>query len=116
MDPPEQRRENSRQEQENDDGGEEREELGPLPEGPDEERFDPAGDPPHGEVDRDLGQEESKAEHAENEGDDQRPASRDRSGGKAMPWKPAEESGYRLQRGDHGGRTRSASFEPMPAL
>src|SRR5439155_12960444 len=102
--------------QKDDDGGEEREELGSLPQGADEERLELAGNPADGEVDRDLGQEESKAEHAENEGDDQRPASRDRSRGKAMPWKPADECRDRLQRGDHGGRTRSASFEPMPAL
>ena len=66
LDPPEKRRVDSRQDQKDDDGGEEREQLGSLPQGPDEERFDCPGDSPHGEVDRDLGEEQSEAERAQN--------------------------------------------------
>src|SRR5207244_6861575 len=78
LDPPEKRRVDPRQDQKDDDGGEEREQLGSLPQGPDEERLDFARGPPHGEFDRDLGQKQSEAERAQDQGDDQRPASRDR--------------------------------------
>src|SRR5205823_12514990 len=99
LDPPEKSRIDSWKDQKDDDGGEEREQLGSLPQGPDEERFDCPGDSPHGEVDRDLGEEQSEAERAQNEGDDERAASLSRSSGKAVAWIAAEECRARLQRG-----------------
>src|SRR5207245_8832598 len=105
----------AREDQEDGEGGEQRDELGPLAEGPDEERVDRAGDAADDEVHRDLREEYAEAERSHEKRDEEAHAARDHSGGEPIPGKPANECPETLPSLGHARATPGRSLEPMPS-
>src|SRR5207249_9186082 len=104
----------SREDQEDGEGREEREELRALSKGPNEERFDRAGDAADDEVHRDLREEYAEAKGPHEKRDEEAHAACDDSGGEPVPGKPSNECPEILTSLGHARATPGRSLEPMP--